>query len=115
MKLSSLQQIFTKLVAKIIVFADCHGYGLTFGETYRPAETAMLYSKKGIGSSRSLHCVRLAVDFNLFKEGKYLSDTLDHEELGEYWESLSTPDYRCCWGGRFKDGNHYSIEYGGIK
>jgi len=51
-------------------------------------------------------------DFNLFKDGVFLQGTEDHRPLGEYWESL---DPLCRWGGRFNDGNHYSIEHEGIK
>jgi len=55
---------------------------------------------------------RLAVDLNLFRGGKWLDKSEDHKQLGDYWESLA-PDAR--WGGRFGDGNHYSIEHGGRK
>jgi hypothetical protein len=60
----------------------------------------------------SLHRIRLAVDLNLFKDGKYLKDTDDHQELGEYWESIGG-----FWGGRFRnaDGNHYSLEHNGMR
>lgn len=60
----------------------------------------------------SLHFEGLAADIDLFKEGKYLQETSDHEQFGEFWESL---DPECCWGGRFEDGNHYSIAYQGRK
>ena len=58
----------------------------------------------------SNHKVRLALDLNLFKDGRYLSATSDHEPLGEYWESIGG-----AWGGRFDDGNHYSLEHEGHK
>jgi len=58
----------------------------------------------------SLHYEGLAVDIDLFKDGKYLVTTEDHKQFGEFWEGLN-PD--CKWGGRFKDGNHYSISYQG--
>ena len=52
------------------------------------------------------------MDFNLFKDGKYLTATEDYTQLGEYWESLGG-----CWGGRFSsaDGNHFSLEHEGCK
>jgi hypothetical protein len=58
--------------------------------------------------------MRLAVDLNLFKNGQFLTDSEAHRPLGDYWKSLH-PD--CCWGGDFSkpDGNHYSMQYGGIK
>jgi len=41
-----------------------------------------------------------------------LGDTEAHRELGEWWEKQH-PQAR--WGGRFKDGNHYSFEHEGVK
>ena len=60
----------------------------------------------------SNHYIGLAEDFNLFKEGDYLKDTEDHRQLGEYWEKLHP---LCRWGGRWGDGNHYSMEHNGVK
>lgn len=112
MSLSDKQQRFTYLVAKLIFWAYANGYRLTFGEAYRTAEQAALNAKTGKGVTNSLHRIRLAVDLNLFKDGKYLTKSEDHRPLGEYWESL---DPLCRWGGRFGDGNHYSIEHEGVK
>jgi hypothetical protein len=58
--------------------------------------------------SGSLHYEGLAKDVDLFKDEEYLDKTEDHQAFGEYWESLH-PD--CKWGGRFSDGNHYSVTY----
>lgn len=109
MKVLELQQRFVRLIAKLIAFAYENGYELTFGESY---------DDDGIGHMRnSLHYIRLAADFNLFKNDVWLKKSDDHRPLGEYWESLGTPDCKTCWGGRFPgkgvDGNHYSIEYEG--
>jgi len=71
-----------------------------------------LWAKTG-HKQNSNHYNRLAIDLNLFtKEGSYITDSLAHKPFGEYWESLHP---LCRWGGRFNDGNHYSIEYGGRK
>ena len=115
MTLGERQRIFTRLVGKLIEFAYQSGYELTFGEAYRTPEQAALNSKSGKGIANSLHGMRLAIDLNLFKDGKYLDTSEAHRPLGEYWKSLN-PD--CCWGGDFvtrADGNHYSLTYGGIK
>ena len=108
------QSRFVRLTGQLIKFAYDQGYEMTFAEAYRPLEQAKLMAASGAGISNSLHTVRLAIDLNLFRDGKYLTTTAAHRPLGEYWESLA-PD--CCWGGRFKrnDGNHYSIEYQGRK
>ena len=82
---------------------------------YRSPEEAERLWKLGLGKKRSLHTLRLAIDLNLFKFGQYLSSTESHRPIGEWWESQSTDSYECCWGGRFGDGNHYSIRHGGVK
>lgn len=109
MTLGQKQRMFTRMVAKLILWAYDHGYELTFGDAYRdPRVFGKVGEKKGYGRPRSNHKERLAVDLNLFRDGEYLTETSDHQPLGEYWESLGGS-----WGGRFNDGNHYSIEHEG--
>lgn len=115
MTLREKQSVFVRLVASLILRAYREGYELTFAEAYRTPEQAALNAKNGKGIANSLHTQRLAIDLNLFKDGTYLSSTEAHRPLGEWWEALSTPEYQCCWGGRFNDGNHYSIAHGGRK
>lgn len=105
MTLGEKQRLFVKLVANLIEYAYAEGYELTFGDAYR--SEAVTY-----GHPRSLHRSRLAVDLNLFKDGVYLSETSEHLPLGEYWEALHS---LCRWGGRFNDGNHYSLEHEGMR
>lgn len=109
--LGQKQRRFVKMVAKLIDFAHANGYELTFGDAYRdPRLHGEMGVKKGYGHSKSNHKIRLAVDFNLFKDGKFLTTSEDHKPLGEYWESIGGT-----WGGRFNDGNHYSLEHNGAK
>ena len=103
MSLSAKQAKFTKMVALLILFAEAKGYELTFGDAYRDPRAEY-------GHPSSLHRKRLAVDFNLFKDGVYLSGTGGHLSLGKFWESIGGS-----WGGRFRDGNHYSLEHEGMK
>lgn len=113
MTLSEKQQLFAVRIANLIHWADSKGYRLTFGEAYRTPEQAALNAKKGSGISNSLHTQRLAVDFNLFINGVYQTQTEAYRPLGEYWESLGGS-----WGGRFKsnpDGNHFSLEHNGVR
>lgn len=112
MSLRTKQSIFTYHVSRLIQWAYENGYELTFGEAYRTQEQAALNAERGVGIANSLHCDRLAVDFNLFDgaTGEFLTSTEDHRPLGEYWESL---DPENSWGGHFNDGNHYSRKHGG--
>ncbi|MEZ2746319.1 M15 family metallopeptidase [Halopseudomonas bauzanensis] len=111
MTLGQKQRKFTRMIADLILFAYNQGYELTFGDAYRdPQVHGAVGQKKSYSSANSLHKERLAVDFNLFKGGQFLTRTEDHQPLGEYWESIGGT-----WGGRFNDGNHYSLEHGGRK
>lgn len=88
------QSKFVRMVAILINFAYENGYELTFGDAW---------ARDG-HKDHSFHYCRLAIDLNLFKDGKYLASTEDHKELGEFWESIGGS-----WGGRWGDGNHYSL------
>lgn len=95
MALRKKQSRFVKMVALLVQYAELLGYELTYGDTY-----AQVGHKPN-----SFHYKRLAVDFNLFKDGKFLTETSDHEPLGKFWKFIGGT-----WGGDFKnkDGNHYS-------
>jgi len=110
MTLRQKQSLFARCVALLIQEAERQGYEVTLGEAYRSPEEAARLAKAGKGIVNSLHGQRLAIDLNLFKDGKYLSSTKAHEPLGNWWEYLHP---LCRWGGRFNDGNHYSFEHGG--
>lgn len=98
MTLRQKQSKFVSMSALLIQFAYERGYELTFGDAW-----AKFGHRK-----RSNHYIRLALDLNLFRDGKYLQKTEDHQELGEFWESIGGS-----WGGRFNDGNHYSLRHRG--
>lgn len=115
MTLLQKQKVFTRLVANLIGYAYQMKYELTFGETYRPVEVAEIFERQNKGIKNSLHSCRLAIDLNLFKNNLLVTDTMGYEELGIYWESLSTEEYKTAWGGRFNDSNHFSIEHNGVK
>ena len=110
MTLGQKQRKFSKMLAELILWAYEHGYEITIGEVFRTAEQAAINASKGTGIKNSLHTLCLAADLNLFKDGMYLTKTEDHTELGLQWESMGGS-----WGGRFNDGNHYSLEHEGRK
>ena len=97
MSLNQKQFEFTYAVSRLIEFAYMNGYSLTFGDAL---------AKTG-HRRNSFHYKALAIDLNLFKDGRYLKNNLDHIELGTFWESIGGT-----WGGRWNDGNHYSTSTG---
>lgn len=100
MTLREKQSKFAVMVSRLIQKAVELGYEVTLGD-----------GRCTVGhKNNSLHYIGLAQDLNLFKDGKYLQSTEDHKTLGEWWESIGGS-----WGGRFNDGNHYSIEHEGRK
>lgn len=115
MTLREKQSLFVVLIANLIDYGYAVGFEMTFGECYRSPEEAMRLAKLGKGIANSLHTSRLAIDINLFLDGKYLTKSEDYAELGLWWEAHSTKSYECCWGGRFNDGNHFSIAHAGRK
>ena len=109
MTLREQQSKFAKMAAELILKAYELGYEVTLGDAFRdPRLHGDLGVKKGYGAANSFHKKRLAIDLNLFKDGKFLSSTEDHRILGEWWESKGGT-----WGGRWagsrSDGNHYSL------
>ena len=107
MKLGDKQRLFARLVAKLLQRIHNSGHEVTFGAALRSTEEA-----KRLGFEKSLHCSKLAIDLNLFFEGAYLTSTKAHEPFGVWWEQQHE---LCAWGGRFGDGNHYSLAHGGRK
>lgn len=94
------------------MWLEYQGYQVTLGECYRPDFVAEIYAKQGKGIKNSLHTLRLAIDLNLFKDGKFLTSVEDYKEAGEHWESMAG-----AWGGRFTppDANHFSLAYNGVR
>ena len=115
MTLRQKQSAFASLIPKLIFKALSLEFEVTLGEAYRSPEEAARLAKLGKGIKESLHTLKLAIDLNLFRNGKYLSSTESHRELGEWWEEQSNDEIVCHWGGRFGDGNHYSVGHGGKK
>lgn len=138
MTLGQKQRLFSQLIGLFILEAYRRGYQLSFGEARRSDEQAeinamgpggranlvdfiklkfpvladKIKNNTGSGIRFTLHELGLAMDFNLFKDGQYLSETEDWRELGEWWEQQHS---LCRWGGRFNDGNHLSLEHEGKK
>lgn len=115
MSLVDKQADFTVCIANLILFAQAQGYQLTFGDAYRDPRVPY-------GHPKSCHRARLAVDFNLYVDDLYITDS-GHPAwklLGDHWESL---DHRARWGGQGSlhpdglkhDGNHLSFSHEGVE
>ena len=104
MKLGRKQRKFTLRIGRLIRYAYAQGYELTFGDAYR--SKAVKYGHKD-----STHRVRLAVDFNLFIDGVYISDG-EHPafaDLHDRWDELGGSERI------LKDMNHFSFEHNGVR
>jgi hypothetical protein len=110
--LGQLQRIHVDMVASLIAFVYGAGYELSWGEAYRTQEQAQWDAQHGSGIFNSVHCDRLAVDLQLFKDGVYLTDPAAYKFMGDFWKTLH-PLAR--WGGDFHtvDADHFSLEYEG--
>ena len=94
------QSRFVLMVAQLINHAHSRGYELTGGHAWRSPECT-------VGSEVSLHRDRLAVDLNLFKNGRWLKDGSGHDELHDFWASIGGAEM-------IKgDSNHYSVAHAG--
>ncbi len=113
MRLGEKQELFAKLIAQHIIWLYAQGYKVRGGDWFRDSRVhGKVGEKKGYGQPYSMHKDKCALDINLFYGGKFLTKTAEHEESGEKWESRHE---LCCWGGRFGDGNHYSLTHEGRK
>ena len=74
MTLRQKQSLFVSLIAELILWAYKQGYELTFGDAYRDPRVTY-------GHPNSNHRKRLAIDLNLFRDGRYLTSTESHRPL----------------------------------
>jgi D-alanyl-D-alanine carboxypeptidase-like protein len=111
-ELGEKQRLFAKLVGDLLQHIYLEGYECTLDWVYRPPEVAQYYASLGIGIRNSLHILKLAIDLNLFRNDVWLRSSDEHRPIGEWWEKQHI---LCRWGGRWGDGNHYSLEHEGRK
>ena len=107
MTLGAKQRLFARLELQLRLRIYMAGYEVTLGAAFRSRIEA-----KRLGFANSNHTRKLAVDLNLFLDGVYLRSTQDHRHFGLWWEQQHP---LCRWGGRWGDGNHYSLEHRGVK
>ena len=107
MGLQKKQSTFTFNIHLLIEFSFKQGFELTFGEVFRTVEQQTIYFNTGRSKTmNSRHIQRLAVDFNIFKNGVLINDPKIIQPLGEYWMTLNTDNV---WGGDW-DRDHNLLD-----
>lgn len=103
------QALFSFLVAHLITRLTEMGYRISCEDFHAWPE-----DKRHMVKPPSLHYDKLAGDLTLRLNGKLLIRTGEYAPAGDLWRTLHP---LCAWGGDFrsKDGNHFSIGYGGRK
>ena len=75
-----------------------------------PNDVVIQYDKNvgGVGVRKSIHCDRLAADFNFIFNGELINNKEQIRVFGNFWESLDTHNK---WGGNFsKRDDPYHFE-----
>jgi hypothetical protein len=130
MTLGEKQELFAELQAEWVLWVTAHkGWKLREGEgrililgadgkTGRRARIVgtdkIVFVQDLVHLPNGAHPNGLGKDWQLFVDGEYITSG-DHpvwQEIGPRWESMNT---LCRWGGRFRDGNHISLEHGGMR
>ena len=113
MTLREARCIFTKHLAMLVLDIIEEGYEVAFDEV---TERITAKDPTSDHMPNSLHHLGLAADLLLYRNGVYLSKSEEYTQFGERWEAFGKEhNIPLRWGGRFKDGNHFSLEWGGKK
>ncbi len=112
--LGERQEFFAIALSFLIQEAYERGYRIRLGDVFRDPRSHGAMGESGpYGKRNSNHKLKCAADLNLFQDGKWLTRTEDHRELGAWWEDLGQVlGVPLRWGGRYKDGNHYEYAHG---
>lgn len=133
MKLGEKQELFARLLPRLIDAALDQGFSVRCGELLRTERQARWNAAhcrrcrqtKGhpyhrshrfvpLGIVNSVHRLKLAADLILFRDGEPLWSSDEYRALGDFWKAQHP---LCRWGGDFRDpdGGHFSITHGGTK
>lgn len=129
-QLRERQKRFTRDIGHLIAFAYANDFEMTFGEAYRTKEQQELYYAQGLSKTKDgQHPKRLAVDFNIFFQGRmlfpagqskeqYIADLEIARPLGEQWMAYRAENR---WGGdwnrnsildeTFRDPYHFEVKF----
>ena len=114
MSLGAKQELFSRMIPLLYLFAQFHGYQIRSGDLFRDPRT---HGEIGqdfgpYGHKNSCHKLKLAIDCNITKDGVYLDGMAAadaHNFLHNFWDLL---------GGAKRiphDLNHYSISHNGFR
>jgi hypothetical protein len=104
------QKEFAQDAARLVLRAAELGLAVTLGEVLRPRDLQNLYIQTGRSwAPNSRHLDKLAIDLQLFRGDKYLTDEEEYAPLGTWWEELRPGLNK--WGASSgrprKDANHF--------
>ena len=113
MKLGTNQELFSRMLPLLILYAEFLGYGVRRGDLFRdPRVHGEFGVKKGYGRAYSCHKLKLAADLNMTKDNVYLQGQAAqevHNKLHDFWDLLGGSK-------RIKsDMNHYSLGWKGYR
>jgi len=110
MTLRQARQQFSRMVGKLLRWLDEDGQAYAIDMARRCQDCK-------VGHPQSLHKLGLAIDLLFYDDpdgdgdaDNYRTDTAAYLRAGQFWESIGGT-----WGGRFRDGNHFSLSWRGMR
>ena len=113
MSLGKKQELFSRAMPLLYLYAQYQGYEIRTGDVFRDSRVhGDMGDKLGYGHRNSCHKLKLAIDANITKDGVYLVGQAAedaHNFLHDFWDMLGGST-------RIKDDlNHYSFEHNGFR
>lgn len=100
MTLREKQTEFMWDLIKLLTYIKNCGYDVTGGELLRTCEMQEIYLKTGKSKVKhSRHQDKLAIDLNIFINGKLVYVKKELQHIGDFWEGLNSKNK---WGGNYK-------------
>jgi hypothetical protein len=113
MTLGEKQEFFMRQLPRLIDKVHELGYEIRGGDLFRDPRSHGAMGVIGVyGHKNSCHKLKLAIDLNLFKDGRFITDSEGHKDIGAWWIAQH-PDNRCGVFFSIPDPNHYSMTHEG--
>ena len=98
MKLGEKQELFMRLLPRLIDKAHELGFEIRGGDLFRdPRVHGQINVKQGYGAKNSCHKLKLAIDLNLFKDGVFIQDgdilVRTYQNGWQAWKKVSMTAY----------------------